>query len=125
MTLRPPNETYTVGVTDTARDKEYRMYTDDQLEEAIRSSRGEFWKREEGKRGCEEYHQVYGPYVLVLQVDHEKHHITVITQMHTHIDYPNDWDFRHVDRVQDPRTDVCPFGNFGADGSSSDEEAGA
>ena len=70
-------------ITDTAKSKVYRLYSESQLVENIRNQPGAVYQ----KGDSDEYHLVKNGQVIVIVVEPEKY--VVVTQMHNHPDYNN------------------------------------
>lgn len=78
-------------VTNTAKSKVYRLYSERQLVENIRNESGAVYQ----KGGSDEYHLVKDGQAIVVVVELEKY--IVITQMHDHPDYIHESIYREVD----------------------------
>lgn len=78
-------------ITDTAKSKVYRLYSERELFENIRSQPGAVYQ----KGDSDEYHLVKDGQAIVVVVEPEKY--IVITQMHDHPDYIHESIYREVD----------------------------
>jgi hypothetical protein len=74
-------EQHEIIITDTAKSKVYRLYSEWELIENIRDQPGAVYR----KGDSDEYHLVKNGQVIVVVVEPEKY--IVVTQMHNHPDY--------------------------------------
>jgi hypothetical protein len=74
-------EQHEIIITDTAKSKVYRLYSERELIENIRNQPGAVYQ----KGNSDEYHLVKNGQVIVVVVEPEKY--IVVTQMHNHPDY--------------------------------------
>lgn len=73
-----------IALTSKARSKEFRLFSRHQMREKIKGRDGTIYR----KGGSNEYHLVSDPYVLVVVTNGDT--LTVVTQMHEHVNYPED-----------------------------------
>lgn len=95
MSSDGPEETVQreVVVTNTAKSKAYRLYSERQLIVNIRDQSGTVYQ----KGDSDEYHLVENGQAIVIVVEPEKY--VVVTQMHGHPDYAHDSIYQETEKL--------------------------
>lgn len=80
-------------ITDTAKSKVYRLYSERELIKNIRNQPGAVYQ----KGDSDEYHLVKNGQVIVVVVEPEKY--IVVTQMHDHPDYTHSNIYQEIQKL--------------------------